>query len=257
VLQLIFDVVNTLHYALPKTRDADIITGKLRRALSERAPEVETADGELTIKLPPSDMLLDSASSERLEADGVRWVATSSAGADDASVIVRRYVRPEVERGVGVKARTLPQTGRAAAKEFSQELEDQGGLVGAPTVSSENFGGVRMSMVTWQHSTDSGTRNNERLYFHFGTWMYQIDLDVLESFDGDPRGAERRRRRFLSPANFVLGQELMLRQDDWYEQTFSWTAPWRFNIFFSIGSSLAFVLAMLTLAWLRLRRIDF
>ncbi len=257
VLQVIFDVVNTLHYVLPKTRDADIITGKLRRALSERAPELETADGELLIKLPPMDLELDGDSAGELEADGVRWVAGAGARAEDAVVVVRRYVRPEVERGVGAKRRMLPQTGRTAAKTYADELPKLVDLASAPAVSSENFGGIRMSMVSWQQPSDSGTRSFERLYFHFGTWMYQIEFDTLDSFDDHPRAAERRRNRFLSASNFVLGQELMLRQDQWYEQTFTWNAPWRFNIFFSIGSSLAFVLAMLTLAWLRLRRIDF
>ena len=257
VLQVIFDVVNTLHYALPKTRDADIITGKLRRALSERASELKTDDGELEIKLPPRDMVLDESSADGLESGGVRWVATSSAGADDASVLVQRYPRPEVERGVGAKRRMLPQTGRAAAKEHVEALEGQAQVLGKASTSTENFAGVRMSMVTWQESVDAGVRNHERLYVHFGDWMYQIDFEAIESFDPDPRISERRRNRFLSPANFVLGQEIMLRQDQWYEQVFTWSAPWRFNIFFSIGSSLAFVLAMLTLAWLRLRRIDF
>jgi hypothetical protein len=45
--------------------------------------------------------------------------------------------------------------------------------------------------------------------------------------------------------------------EEWYENRFDWDAPWRYNIFFSVGSSLAFVLVTLALGTWRLKRIDF
>ena len=43
----------------------------------------------------------------------------------------------------------------------------------------------------------------------------------------------------------------------WYSRKFQWDARWKFNPFFSLATSLAFVAAALGIAWLRLRRISF
>ena len=45
--------------------------------------------------------------------------------------------------------------------------------------------------------------------------------------------------------------------EGWYHSKMSWTGDWRYNIWFSIGSSVAFALVCLVLGWLRLIRIDF
>lgn len=47
------------------------------------------------------------------------------------------------------------------------------------------------------------------------------------------------------------------RPDRWYERQLGWRAPWPFNLWYSLGSSLAFVALMLGLAWRRLARINF
>ena len=49
----------------------------------------------------------------------------------------------------------------------------------------------------------------------------------------------------------------MQRPDRWYEQQLGWSAPWAFNLWYSLGSSLAFVALMLGLAWRRLARVNF
>lgn len=43
----------------------------------------------------------------------------------------------------------------------------------------------------------------------------------------------------------------------WYASRFHWDSPWRYNAWYSLASSLAFAAAMLGLAWLRLRRVNF
>ncbi len=43
----------------------------------------------------------------------------------------------------------------------------------------------------------------------------------------------------------------------WYSRKFQWDAEWKFNPFFSLATSLAFVAGALGLAWLRLRRMSF
>jgi hypothetical protein len=48
-----------------------------------------------------------------------------------------------------------------------------------------------------------------------------------------------------------------LGKDEWYEKRFGWTAPLRFNAFFSLLSSFAFAALMLGISAWRLSRIDF
>ncbi len=271
-LTMLVNSLYGLHYVLPKTTDADVITKKLQRALTERAPDFTSDDGELVIKRAPRDFVYEPQSAAEFEGSGLRWVADTDAGAADGLITLRRFPRPQVERGRGERKRMLPQTGSARSKEFKKELAGREDLVGEPESNVDGFGGVRMFSVTWKETSGDAIHLHERLTFHFGQSMYELDFGLREGFDpgsdeaADPdssdddaarRRADSRRERFLSPRNMVLGSELAATPEKWYERAFSLTAPWRYNILFSIGSSLAFIFSMLLIAWLRLRRIDF
>lgn len=251
IVEVLVDVLYGLHYALPKTTDADIITNKLRRALTEPAPDFESEDGELIVKDAPRDFTWVPESASELDGTGLRWEA------EDAAITIRRFPRPLVERGKDERRREVAQSGSQRARELRKELNEREDLVTQATTSPESIGGVRMASVSWAEPGPAGTRLRERLHFHFGEWMYEIDFDLPQDFDEVPHRTERRRERFLDPSNMVLGNELTLSREEWYSRALGWTSPWRYNIFFSLFSSLAFIGAMLGLAWLRLRRIDF
>lgn len=71
------------------------------------------------------------------------------------------------------------------------------------------------------------------------------------------------------PSATLDGEALVLREPDadapaafgnpveWHTDKFQWDAEWKFNPFFSLATSLAFIAGALGLAWLRLRRISF
>ena len=42
-----------------------------------------------------------------------------------------------------------------------------------------------------------------------------------------------------------------------YDSFFGWNAPWQFNAWFSVGTTLAFIVAVLALGIAKLKRIDF
>ncbi len=52
-------------------------------------------------------------------------------------------------------------------------------------------------------------------------------------------------------------EESYFDPNEWFGQRFGWNSEWRYNAWYSIGSSLGFVLTMFGLSWLRLRRINF
>ena len=45
--------------------------------------------------------------------------------------------------------------------------------------------------------------------------------------------------------------------DEWALRTFTWDAPLRFNLWFSLASSVLFAALVLGLAWAKLRTVDF
>lgn len=252
VVTFLLRTLDTFHYALPKTGDADFITEKLRKALTEAAPQVETGDGQLLIRSAPEGFVLVEGTADRLEQDGVAWVADTAAGGNDGEVRVRRYQRPTVEEE---KDRKIPrrETATAAAKRLIEGLEARGTLESKPELDHQSLSQVHLVSVTWTEAE----RSHERIFFQFDEWMYELDFDISTTYmEAGP--VSRWRRSFLwREDNVVLGGVAGLNPADWYRKTFSWNAPWKFNIFFSIGSSLAFALLMLFFAWLKLRRIDF
>ena len=59
---------------------------------------------------------------------------------------------------------------------------------------------------------------------------------------------------------FLRGLHLgarLVAPDDWYKEQFDWDSEWRYNAFFSIGTSLAFALLCLMFSAYRLNRYDF
>lgn len=260
------NTLSTLHYVLPKTSDADLITAKLRRAITEKDPVVESEDGDLIIKLAPEDFTRVEGTEGNLETTGVEWASDREGGAEVGHVSVRRYERPDVERTIGSRTRVRPLTAKDASKAFMEELEEQGET---PDSDDMNISNVRVLQVSW--TPVAGGTKRERLFLSFGEYMYEIDFllangtTVVGSGEptngGQPLFDEREewqwRRRFLQDGNLVLGQVAGMDPAAWWEKTFDWDAELKYNIFFSIGSSLAFIFAMLGFAWLRLRKIDF
>jgi hypothetical protein len=88
----------------------------------------------------------------------------------------------------------------------------------------------------------------------YGDWLYRVDLRAAPD-TGDE--VKWRFDSFLERVSVARDPQAFVDSESWYANRFDWTAPLRYNVFFSIGSSIAFVLLMLALAWWRLSRIDF
>ena len=249
VVDALATALKVTHFILPKTSDADMITRKLRRAIMENPPVIETEDGDFLLKNGPNEFELVPESAGEFEGDGVRWISLAEDGTERGRVTVRRHERELFERTVGSRTRTRPQTAKDAATALEEELE---GSVEDLETDNEQLSGVRVLRVSW----DEGVWSHDRLFFTFDNWMYEVETEILDGFLED-WSETRWRRQFLFEGNLVLGQVAGMRPDVWYEKVFTWDGELKYNVFFSIGSSLAFILAMLTLAWLRLRTIDF
>jgi ABC-type transport system involved in multi-copper enzyme maturation permease subunit len=240
-----------LHYTLPKTGDADLITGKLRRALTESPAVIETEDSDFVVKKGPAGFELLEGTAKKLDQSGVEWTSSAEGGAQAGRVVVRRYLAPEVERTVGGKVRRRRLSSKEAADQFIVELESTGV---EPELSSTRLSDVRVMEVGW--TTEAGAEKHSRLLLQFDEWMYAVDITLAAGLM-DEFEQQHWRSGFLQNGNIVLGQIAGMGPGTWYAKVFTWDAELKYNVFFSIGSSLAFVLAMLSLACLKLRKIDF
>jgi len=251
VVQVLVGTLKTLHFVLPKTSEADMITTKLQRAVTEKAPQVETDDGDLVVKIEPPGYVRIDSTADALETTGVEWKADTDEEGFHGTVSMRRYEREVIEKKIGSRTKRLPMNAKDASDAFEEELEAR---EVDPSSDNIRLSGIRAISISWQ---DPGLGVlGERVFFHYGDYLYEVEH--LAPSDGSSEEEMRElRRQFLQHGNIVLGQIAGMSPDVWFAKVFDWDAVWKYNIFFSIGSSLAFIAAMLGLAWLRLRRIDF
>ena len=133
--------------------------------------------------------------------------------------------------------------------------------------------------LTWSESGASGERNGQAVVFTFGDWMFEMNAradarwisahELAKRIDAFATSIKLGRVSVNddSSAGSALGSisssssasrgERLIDPATWYEQRFGWTSEPKYNAWLSIASSVAFALAMLTLAWLKLKRIDF
>ena len=105
--------------------------------------------------------------------------------------------------------------------------------------------------VTWTRDVEGVPRGRTAVVFKGARGEYLFTL-LVQDDSGTP--GEERERAVRDTIDDSMG---LLPRRSAYERNFTLGAPWRFNILFSVGSSLAFVGAMLLLGWWRLTRIEF
>lgn len=251
------------HYTLPKTSDADALTRLLRRSVEGDPNLVLDETGGLLVHEAPSfgaDIEVEESRNYEVDSKGfdITWSGTDSSGTKVAQVRLQRFHR---------RHETLPDgsQGTKLAKSFSssthrrnrpKELE---GTEGATAIAAIRGRVAKRSasFVRWTQATASGSEEREDTAFGFGGYTYVISSSwSAEQLTTDER--EVHFDEFLGDLSFPeLEQTLTRDTDAWLQNKLSLTAPIKYNIFFSIGSSLAFALAMLFISWLALRRINF
>ncbi len=254
-VQGIFLVWDGIHFVLPKTRDADVLTRKLRLVVAGDSSVVEDTTGTLTIEHDPKD--LRRAGTGRivdLAAAPATWTAEEHGDVASRIAVTRRS--RVFERAAGDKVRTRRLSAGTAAGDFMKSLDQQPEVDGRPTrMRMVGDAGARET-VKWAEKRANGVFSRERAFLATGDWMYEIDLEASPAWLAEP-GHEDVLTDFLEGLKPQRDTAIDLDADDWYERRFGWTAPLRYNAFFSIGSSILFAVAMLLIARWRLSRIDF
>lgn len=244
MMSIALDVV---HYALPKTSEADLIARSARRGLDYRAREYVDGETDFSVVVAPEGFAREGSGS--IADGGVAWI---SSGGDARIVVSRRRPAAGEDR-------------LSAAKAIEREAESRPGSVGVDRRRA-NFADRPASAIEWTEERDGRTRLVRVCLFQEGEWLFRVDYDADKEWADQP-GPQEAWERFTQSVGFgdeVTSETPGMRISSGsagafvrWEKRFGWFSPMPYNFFFSIGSTLAFVVAVLALAQWRLSRIDF
>lgn len=271
VVRALRTTLDALHLVLPKTTDADFFARKLRKALDR--PVFRDADSLVTLfRLAPGLQRLDAAELAALEPGAELRAALGEArfaarAADGTRHSLWRRAAKKSETRIGERVRVREESSSQAG----EELEDLLAAGGARALTRESgrfgsdAGGRELSgsIVRWQDATGAA-RQARRFRGSNADWIYTLLVEADGAAAPEPPaaapsaapGADEAAERSADALLEQLGLDLV-SVEDWYPSQLGFSAPLRFNVLFSIGSSLAFAGAMLGLALWRLRRIAF
>ncbi|MBM3975747.1 MAG: ABC transporter permease [Planctomycetes bacterium] len=266
--------LDVLHYVLPKTTEGELITELLRVKITRSEPDFFDPESKLRIQKfapgtradreRPAPEVLD-LSIATSAARFMTWLRVEEAEDD---------VRLWLERAPGLSG------GRSMSEAMEKRLRDKPGI---GKVRRDRTGTRQLSArtVQWEHA-DDGEVHSRRVFVTSGDeGIVALCLDARA--DWVPPDADKSRLAEKSGADLV--QEIDAAQFEFLHeqfetlefdeggnelfggggndptrhvrQRFGWTAEWKYNAWFSIGSSVAFTALMLLLGIWRMRRIDF
>jgi ABC-type transport system involved in multi-copper enzyme maturation permease subunit len=254
ILVFLADTLSVLHYTLPKTHDADVLTKKLRTIVAGKGSVVRDDAIHLVVGDDPEGFrLATDRGSVDLSKAPARWVG-GWAGESSASITLSRRSRANE---AGSSTRRARQSTSQAATELVKTLEGTTSIVpGSLTRESPDSMQLLSEIVRWNETAPAGIVGRQHAFIGVDDWM--VEIDVREP-GADAQSIRDRVEvlRFMRSLRVEKDDVSFLSQDEWYEKRFGWTAPLPFNAFFSLLSSIAFAALMLGISAWRLSRIDF
>ena len=246
--------LDVLHYVLPKTSDADYITRNLRQVVIHEENPIEDEVGSLVVsKHPDGFEPLFTGPVHDLASETAVWIRTDDAGRETARLELSRYSRrPGDEESNGKRPRNRSPNGEAT--NLFKDIEKRSDTRDA-VKSGDQLEGIYVAFVDWLEDEQGRTVRRKSGFFRIGDWIFRLEATFDDSWDGEA-ASELVKAQFSAYAPEIDGA-LRNSPDDWFEKQFGWSAPLKYNAFFSVGTTLAFVLLALGTAWLFLRRIDF
>ncbi len=247
-----------LHYVLPKTNDASIVASMLRKSIDP--PLYLDKPSHLALFAAPTGWVpveademgsFDTPISPPLEAHrlGELQLALSNASSNARFSLWRRDSESEM---VTIKKKSIKRTERVSrtASSVEDELEERAGVsdvdrnslrFGKSTKGKPIFGAARV------HWSEDGTWRMVVLCKLNNSFLFTVLLEAPDAAVGED---------LFESLDASMGLDSGT-EGTWYSKQLALDAPLRFNLFFSIGSSVAFALLMLALGWWRLTRIEF
>jgi ABC-type transport system involved in multi-copper enzyme maturation permease subunit len=235
--------INALHYALPKTPDATLLSRSLRHSVGQDSQELVDDGSKLSIADPPKGFTREPRSSLGSD-DGLLWIAPHPGGKGEAHWSLKRE-----KYGENGSRSTVVKT-------LKKRLADDPAVDQSfkTDVQRSDIGGHLAERVEWHEKRGNETRLRRQWAFQGGDYLLTLDYDAEIDWAHDET-REHAARVFTAGFKFPDGLEDM-RVDN-HTRQFGWHAQWKHNAWFSILSTLAFVLLVLCVGWWKLSRIDF
>jgi ABC-type transport system involved in multi-copper enzyme maturation permease subunit len=265
IIAVLIDVLDTWHWIMPKTNDADVLTVKLRTVVAGREQVLFDPTGKLSVvKDPPGLVRQDKSETVELAREPAVWTANGDDGAEVARITISRRSRSVEKPDAPEKARKANQSANAAANDFLKSLAGKSEVQGKPQKTREPSAGREFSMmpsldrqvVRWSENGPHGLVSREHAFFSVDDWMYEVDSTLQTEWQSREDRGELV-TRFFEGFHIQRDSAADLEPKEWYEKKFGWTAPFKYNAFVSLGTSIAFALILLGIAGWRLKRIDF
>ncbi len=263
MVRVMIGILDVSHYTLPKLTDADALTSLLRKSIGGDPRYLADETGGLTL-LSALDFGDEFAVKEnrKYEDDGKRfdlsWSVVDSSDQEIALIQLERFHRRHETLPDGGKGAKLKKgyTSFSHAKNLLKELRKRDDVTESTSFKSR-VAERTASYVRWREWSQTGKEHREQILFGFGEFSYVITSTWNESLLSSEQ-REPAMDSFLGGMEFpALEETLTADNGAWLESRLSFSAPLKFNIFFSIGSSIAFAFTMLFISWLALRRINF
>lgn len=286
--------LDVLHYALPKTNDADFLTLKLRRAIQYDAPAWEDPENTFAVQAPPEGLREESGREAAIaawvphgfEREDLAYAAATPLEAPRG--VPTSYALWRVSRAT-LRARLMPADGaplRDAIADYADAIHRQ--VLADPSASeaSKFRSDIRRNpCYALEHLRTIPTPDVElgasplparvrAIVFVLGPTAYALVMvhPRAAAPPGEPASPAPEDRDSAAPdfesyqgwdtfdrsVRFEEERGALLEDHEaWYERQLGLRAPLKYNVLFSIGSSLAFVGVLFLLSYLKLRKIDF
>ena len=247
--------LDAMHYVLPKTTDAAYLTSMLREAV-EPPPPYHDLESGLILDAYPGDWSQGQESPHPPGEGELAWGEPSVVfeHADGVQVGRAGLFRRERRDIAGVGDRVRRERVRDAVSDLEELLENAGHSV----AKSERTRVGRRSALQFSWSregADSAPVGRAWVFDGWPDWLWVLWCEV----DAQGVSAEEIEDGLLTSLVFEGDSNAGTdsAEDAWYQKRLGWTSEWRYNAFFSIGSSLLFTALMILLGWWKLARTDF
>jgi ABC-type transport system involved in multi-copper enzyme maturation permease subunit len=242
VKAMLMPTLNGLHYVLPKTSDTTVIARDLRARVDSGIRDFTDDDTGFSVAEAPEGFQREPRSS--LTRGGLLWIAKHPSGLGEAQWKLERAKASATGSRLSI------------VKAFKKQLDtDAAVIAGTVDPARSDIGGHSAERIQWHEKHGDESRLRRQWVFQSGDFMYTLDYDA----ELDWATAEEREH---SAQVFVAGMSFpdeMQRNplEDEYERRFGWHSELKYNAWFSILSTLAFIAGVLALGWWKLARIDF
>lgn len=230
--QLLDGLLTAYHVLAPKSRDATRIAQGWRRSLE---PELEFRDEDTGVEILTAPPGFEREPRSSFSADGLMWIAPHPDGAGEARWTLREQAVSDVGSRFGL------------TKKLRKELSVE------PTRA--DIGGYSADRFEWVEDRGGEKRLRRRWLFQVADSVVTLDYDAEATWARTPE-QETAAQVFVASVRVGASRKSQLANPD-YDTYFGWNAPWRFNAWFSVGTTLAFIVAVLALGIAKLKRIDF